>query len=76
MCDRCGTIFSERADDWSTYTGSRRRRDKTTGQVTVSADTLDACPECTAMQFDAPAERPALPTTTSPHYEPEVSTHD
>ena len=70
MCDRCGTVFSERADDWSTYTGSRRRRNKDIGQLEVVSDTLDACPECTELQF-SPSARPELPTTASPHYEAE-----
>lgn len=69
MCDRCGTVFSERADDWSTYSGSRRRRNKETGQIENISDTLDACPECTELQFGAMA-RPELASTASPHYEP------
>lgn len=65
MCDQCGTVFSERADDWSTYSGSRRKRD-TNGQVVTISDTLDACPDCTAIRFTPRAE---LPTTASPRYE-------
>ena len=70
MCDRCGTVFSERADDWSTYTGIRRRRNKETGQLEQIQDTMDACPECTELQF-AQQQRPELATTASPRYEPD-----
>lgn len=69
MCDRCGTIFSERADDWSTYTGTIRRKDKQTGEVKPVTDQLDACPECTELQFST-VQRPELATTASPRYEP------
>lgn len=70
MCDRCGTVFSERAEDWSTYTGTVMRRNKTTGQVERVSDELDACPECTELQMMGP-QRPELATTASPRYEPE-----
>lgn len=73
MCDRCGTVFSERADDWSTYTGSRQRKNKETGRVEPVSDTMDACPECTELQFGA-QQRPELATTASPRYEPDPGT--
>lgn len=69
MCDKCGTVFSECAEGWSTYTGSVRRRDRDTGQVRMIEDSMDACPECTELQFTA--QRPELATTASPRYEPE-----
>lgn len=68
MCDDCGTVFSERADDWSTYTGAVRRRNKETGKVETLSDTLDRCPECTERLLLAHT-RPAIATTTSPRYE-------
>jgi len=71
MCDRCGTIFSERADDWSTYTGTVQRKNRETGKRELVSDTMDACPECTELQFGTPAQRPELATTASPHYEPQ-----
>jgi hypothetical protein len=70
MCDRCGTVFSERADDWSTYTGSRRRRNPETGKVENISDEMDACSECTELQFSG--QRPELATTASPRYELET----
>lgn len=50
MCDRDGTIFSERADGWSSFTGATVKRDKDTGKTTTIQDTLDLCPECTELQ--------------------------
>ena len=45
MCDRCGTVFSERGEGWSTFSGSTRKKDAEGKWVTVT-DTLDSCPEC------------------------------
>jgi acetone carboxylase gamma subunit len=47
MCDKCGNIFSENEEDWSTFSGSfmRRREDGSRRQETLSQD---ACPDCTA----------------------------
>jgi hypothetical protein len=75
MCDRCGTVFSERAENWTTFTGSTRRKNPEGQWVTVS-DTLDQCPECTEVTMVP--QRPELTTrvsdvrqpTVSPHYEP------
>lgn len=68
MCDDCGTVFSERADDWSTYTGSVRRRDKATGKLEVLSDTLDRCPECTERVMMV-STRPQIASSASPRYE-------
>lgn len=53
MCDRCGEIFSERAENWSTFTGATRKRD-TNGQWVTQSDTLDSCPDCTELMTSAP----------------------
>jgi hypothetical protein len=68
MCDRCGTVFSEKADGWSTFSGSTRRKDPQTGKVEMISDQLDSCTECTELMTGG-SQRPELPTTTSPHYE-------
>lgn len=47
MCDRCGRIFSENEEDWSTFTGAVKRRDKVTGRAFTENAEQDACPECT-----------------------------
>lgn len=52
MCDRCGRIFSENADDWSTFSGSRRVRNKETGQYTRVDVDQDACPRCTKSLYE------------------------
>jgi hypothetical protein len=52
MCDRCGTIFSENADDWSTFSGVRRIRDKATGRFTHEELLQDACPTCTKRMYE------------------------
>jgi hypothetical protein len=45
MCDKCGTIFSENDEDWSTFSGSvkRRREDGSRYSETVSQDACSAC---------------------------------
>lgn len=49
MCDRCGNIFSEREDGWTTMTGTTMRRDAE-GRMRQSTEQLDACPRCTTGQ--------------------------
>jgi hypothetical protein len=46
MCDKCGQIFSENAEDWSTYQGSMKRRREDGSRYTESV-TQDACTACT-----------------------------
>jgi hypothetical protein len=46
MCDKCGTIFSENLEDWSTYSGTMKRRREDGSRYTESV-TQDACPACT-----------------------------
>lgn len=67
MCDRCGTVFSERAENWSTFTGTTRRK-TATGEWQNVTDSLDSCPECSEL-MTAP-QRPAIAQTVSPRYEP------
>lgn len=52
MCDRCGTIFSENAEDWSTFSGVRRIKDKATGRYVNDEIQQDACPRCTAKIYE------------------------
>jgi hypothetical protein len=72
MCDRCGTIFSERSEGWSTFTGTTRRKDPATGEWKNMSDSLDSCPECSEL-LTMP-QRPAIATTVSPHYVKETTT--
>ena len=46
MCDKCGQIFSENAEDWSTFQGSMKRRREDGSRYTESV-TQDACAACT-----------------------------
>lgn len=46
MCDKCGRIFSENEEDWSTFSGARKRRREDGSRYTEQID-QDACPECT-----------------------------
>jgi hypothetical protein len=46
MCDKCGTIFSENDEDWSTFTGALKRRREDGTRYTEQV-TQDACPACT-----------------------------
>lgn len=47
MCDRCGTIFSERDEGWESYTATRRVKNEN-GQWIEERDALDSCVSCTA----------------------------
>jgi len=69
MCDRCGTVFSERAENWTTFSGATRKKDAEGKWVTVS-DTMDQCPECTELTM-AP-QRPELTTTVHDVRQPTV----
>lgn len=46
MCDKCGQIFSENEEDWSTYSGTMKRRREDGSRFTESV-TQDACAKCT-----------------------------
>lgn len=69
MCDRCGTIFSERDEGWSTFSGSTRKRDNE-GKWVTQTDSLDSCPECTELMTGA-SVRPvaALGSSVKPVYQ-------
>ena len=69
MCDRCGTVFSERAEGWGTFNGSVRKKDSDGKWMTVS-DTLDSCPECTELSLTP--QRPELTTTVHDVRQPTV----
>lgn len=76
MCDKCGTIFSERAEGWGTYSGAIRRKDPATGRMISVTDDLDSCVVCTEI-MNTTRDPMALPTreaiTVSPRYEPDPS---
>lgn len=55
MCDRCGAIFSEREDGWTTFTGTRVARDQH-GQQRNTTEQIDTCAACTI----GPAQTPRL----------------
>lgn len=59
MCDKCGDIFSENTDGWSTFQGARVIRDEKTGQTRSVTEAMDVCSECTG-QVVKPKERLAL----------------
>lgn len=58
MCDRCGSVFSELAEGWQTFTGTTFRKDDKGARVSVN-QTLDACPSCAIAPPDSQAP-PAL----------------
>lgn len=64
MCDKCGEIFSENADNWDTYSVNKRIRDEKTGEVRVKIETRDACPMCSLPEAP-PAPRVALNAGTA-----------
>lgn len=69
MCDKCGEIFSENQDGWSTFSGTamRRREDGTRFQETVAQD---ACTTCTAGPQQV---TPRIPIGAAPFPEPAPS---
>lgn len=70
MCDRCATVFSERAEGWTTFSGTTRKRDQNTGQMVTVTDQLDQCPECA--QVTLTPTRPELTTYESDPRQPTV----
>lgn len=46
MCDKCGTIFSENDEDWSTFSGTIKKRREDGSRYTETV-TQDACSACT-----------------------------
>lgn len=67
MCDKCGLIFSENSDDWSTGTISKRVRDES-GSVEFKSITQDQCGPCSTGEAP-PAPRVAIETGPA-HYDP------
>jgi len=45
MCDKCGDIFSERTDGWSTFVGTKNGRDDR-GRPTTTSEQMDMCAAC------------------------------
>lgn len=54
MCDRDGTVFSERATGWGTYTGTTTRENERTGRMETVTETLDLCPDCNGAGVQRP----------------------
>ena len=50
MCDKCGTVFSENEDGWSTFTGTRVTRDDD-GRTRTLTIQQDSCGNCTNGMF-------------------------
>lgn len=59
-CGKCGGIFSENEEDWSTFTGKQSRRDKITGRRYTEDVEDDSCPQCSRGEKPL-ANRPRLP---------------
>jgi len=51
MCDNCSTIFSVNSEDWTTFRGSRRRRDPVTRDFITQEVMQDFCPKCSNRTF-------------------------
>jgi hypothetical protein len=70
MCDKCGDLFSENSEDWSTFSGTvkRKREDGSRYTETLSQD---ACPACTT-GTTAPAT-PSLPRPSLPPGRPDYA---
>jgi len=53
MCDNCGTIFSVNAEDWTTFNGTRRRRDPISREYFSESVVKDYCPKCSNRTFQS-----------------------
>lgn len=60
MCDKCGNLFSERAEGWGT--GQLSVTKTIDGRRRTVTETMDVCPPCNA--FDG-APIPSLPALTA-----------
>jgi hypothetical protein len=67
MCDRCGVVFSERSEGWTTFTGTTRKKHAQTGEFVTVSDTMDSCPECSELMMNG-GRRPELTSTVRPEY--------
>jgi hypothetical protein len=65
MCDRCGTLFSERAEGWGTFTGTTTRRNERTGRPETVTETLDLGPECNAAANNPVTVKALTPSTAA-----------
>jgi hypothetical protein len=72
MCDKCGNVFSENAEGWSTFSGAIRMINPQTKQVTMTQRTMDMCPEDTELSVGG--QQPMLTTGTDPSYVQEALT--
>lgn len=61
MCDKCGLIFSENSEDWSTGTISVKTRNDKTGANEFKSVSQDQCGPCSTGE-QAPAPRVAIET--------------
>lgn len=52
MCDKCGAIFSENEEGWSTFTGARKMKAGRSSEYQEAAQ--DACPSCSNVMFGEP----------------------
>lgn len=70
MCDRCGRIFSENEEGWTSFTGTRLVRDPQTKRRIPEATQADMCSTCSdvAAQATRPVLEPA-PETENPSSE-------
>lgn len=74
MCDRCGNIFSENAEDWSTFTGAVKRRREDGSRYTEQVS-QDACPSCTAGNPPVTVPRVAITAEAAPFPAPVPPAH-
>ncbi len=59
MCDRCGVIFSENSEGWSTYQGTQFKR--IDGKRVAESVYLDSCRACSPDSLEVSEIQPNLP---------------
>lgn len=62
MCDNCGKVFSENEEGWTTFSGSKVKRDKYGDRYTETIS-KDACADCSTNTFQGPKGAKAIETS-------------
>jgi hypothetical protein len=65
MCDKCGSIFSEKDEGWSTMTGTRYVTNSETGKRVQISDDMDMCGACNTDLMERPRMIPQAPIPAS-----------
>lgn len=63
MCDKCGKVFSENSENWSTMSGSQMYTDPVTGKRGRRDVEMDVCGTCNTIGLSEEPLQAQLTTT-------------